>query len=158
MLIFLNLSSTLIILFSYLIISINLLSGLLGSDDTLDNLLLLKKESTKDAINIKKRMKKKRMYVCGFILPLTNATGALGATVGTGDGLLTLGEESIASGSEDGDTGKRAAAVTATDTLGGLCSVVDGELVAGGADSPVSVGLGVVAVLSAVGETGDHFL
>ena len=92
-----------------------------------------------------------------IFLPLTDATGALGATVGTGDSLLTLGEESVAGGSEDGDTGKRAAAVTATDTLGGLCSVVDGELVAGSADSPVSVGLGVVAVLSTVGETSDHF-
>ena len=115
----------------------SLLLGLLGSDDTLDNLLLLKEESTKDA--------------------LADATGTLGATVGAGDSLLTLGETGIAGGSEDGDAGKNAAAVTATDTLGGLCSVVDGELVAGSADSPVPVGLGVVAVLSAVGETSDHF-
>lgn len=115
----------------------SLLSGLLGSNNTLDNLLLLKKERAKDA--------------------LTDATGALGATVGTGDSLLTLGEESIAGGSEDGDASKSAAAVTATDTLGGLCSVVDGELATGSADSPVTVGLGVEAVLSAVGETSDHF-
>ena len=68
-------------------------------------------------------------------LPLTDATGALGATVGTGDSLLALGELGVAGGSEDGDPREHTAAVTATDTLGGLCSVVDGEVATGSADS-----------------------
>ena len=70
-----------------------------------------------------------------FDLPLTDATGALGATVGAGDSLLALGELGVAGGSEDGDPRKHTAAVTATDTLGGLCSVVDGEVATGSADS-----------------------
>ena len=94
--------------------------------------------------------------ICLF-LPIADATSALGATVGTGDSLLTLGELGVSGGSEDGDAGKNAAAVAATDALGGLCPVVDGEVATGSPDSFVPVGLGVVCVLSAISETSDHF-
>jgi len=78
------------------------------TEHTLHNLLLLKKESTKD--------------------PLADAAGAAGATVGAGDGLLALRHRVKLGGTHTRDAGKRAATITATHGLGSLGEVVHHKL------------------------------
>lgn len=113
-------------------------SGLLGLllENTLDNLLLLNKESTDDTV--------------------LDAVAADGTTVSTLDGLFVARCTGVLTRTEGNDTGKGNATLTALGAGTLLMDVQVTELVTGSLDKLDLVRFGVVGVTATVGNALSH--
>jgi len=113
-----------------------LLLLLLLLENLLDDLLLLNEESTHN--------------------PVTDASCAAGATIGTGNRLLVLGQALVHDRPEVRDPLEDSSTVATLNTGGLLADVVEGEHATRRFDLADLVGLGRVRVTTTVCEALDH--
>jgi hypothetical protein len=84
---------------------------------------------------------------------LTNATGALVSTIGTRNGLLSLGNAGIVGGAKVRDTSKNLTTTSTLGSLGDLGAVVNSEATTRGSHNTGLVRPGGIGVASARGNT-----
>jgi len=87
---------------------------------------------------------------------LTHAVVATGSTIGTRNTTASLGDAGLLLGAEVDDAVKLLLAVTTFRGAGVFLHVLKLKLSTRGLDSPHTVGLGVVRMASAVGESLNH--
>lgn len=147
-----------------------LLGGGSGLEDSLDDVSLLDEECSGDPIKMRKReiikvrarsqhtvieITRKDRHL-GPNSPVLDTTSTSGTTVSSRNGLLSLGDGSVGSGSERWDTSEGLTTVTALGSRRQLLEVVDDELASGGLDDPPSVGGRVVRLSLSEGNTLSH--